>query len=245
MSLQTLLIVYTKVSFCHYLNGFLLFDQDLDVGAWGSPISFWTASQGWTLQKLLKIQVLVNTVHSVCTPKLANSNWKLQCWEIKPGTETFATPSKNLKKIPNLPWEFNFKVLLILQIQCYWLVYVYKANHKVCQKKVSRKDLNNFIQLQIEFSKFRFSARKFSIRVSRLGHAWIMFTIILFISNRFNIYILKYVSKIYSLNFEIVAVTRPCIIFFSFRERLKLKFFSSFYLELQKFRFQVLFLMSR
>ena len=33
MSLQTLLIVYTKVSFHHYLNGFLLFDQDLDVRA--------------------------------------------------------------------------------------------------------------------------------------------------------------------------------------------------------------------
>ena len=108
-------------------------------------------------------KVTVKTVHACPqTSKLWSGTSKLRNETLN---WNFETPSWNFKKFSNLPWKLYF------QIWCYYLVY--KANHKVCWKKVSRKIRKILWSCRLEFRSFNFkfhlSTSKIPIRFSKLG----------------------------------------------------------------------------
>ena len=115
----------------------------------------------WSLpcsESCVALTLLVKTFHAC--EYLRNSDQKLTGREMK----------LNFKNFSNLPWDFYFKVLFILQARHYWLVY--KTYDKVCEKKVSMKFRSVSRSSRLKFpsfnSMFHFSTSNFPIGTSKL-----------------------------------------------------------------------------
>ena len=134
--------------------------------------------------KIHKI-VLVNycAQNGPCTPssnfETLITNFEVEKWnfELKLRNSKMKLSKNFLEK--NLSWDLYFKVLFIFQIWCYQLVY--KANHKICKKKVSRKIRKILCSSRLEFRSFNskfilnFEVSDQSFEVRR--HAWTVLTI--------------------------------------------------------------------